>query len=231
MAIGIIPSPETLQSIADSKLRSVVVEPPWIEHDGSADVPEAMRFNRPVDIRMKDGVVTHNVPSDRVVWGDVTHYRPAWMDQPAARKPSTNPKDAIGSVKLPLHLWPSEATAMGCLGMLEGMLKYGRNNYIAGDGVIASIYVDACTRHLHAWMAGEDATPDTNSPHLANALACLAILVKAQAHGKMIDDRDYAPESGAYRALVEHLTPHVKALQAMFADRNPKHYTIADNGR
>ena len=32
----------------------------------------------------------------------------------------TNPKDAIGSDKLPLHLWPSTATALGCLGLLDG---------------------------------------------------------------------------------------------------------------
>lgn len=27
----------------------------------------------------------------------------------------TNPKDLIGSGKLPLHLWPTTATAMGCI--------------------------------------------------------------------------------------------------------------------
>ena len=41
----------------------------------------------------------------------------------------TNPKDAIGSQKLPLHLWPTTATAMGCLGLLDGALKYGRANW------------------------------------------------------------------------------------------------------
>lgn len=143
-------------------------------------------------------------------------------------KTSTNPKDAVGSVKLPLHLWPAEATAMGCLGMLEGMLKYGRNNYIAGDGVIASIYVDAAKRHLDAWFSCEENSPDSGVPHLANALATIAIIVKAQANDKLIDDRDYAPIKG-YRKLVDSITPHVKRLQALFADKKPKHYTIADN--
>jgi hypothetical protein len=55
----------------------------------------------------------------------------------------TNPKDAVGSDKLPLHLWPESATMYGCLGLLEGMSKYGRSNWRAA-GVRASIYYDAC---------------------------------------------------------------------------------------
>lgn len=143
---------------------------------------------------------------------------------------AVNPKDAIGATKLPLHLFPAEAVALGCLGMLEGATKYGRNNYIAGDGVVASIYVDAAKRHLDAWFAGEECAPDTGTPHLANALATIAIVVKCQAHGKLIDDRDYTGVSGAYRRFVDGITPHVKRLQAMFADKKPRHFTIADVG-
>lgn len=142
-----------------------------------------------------------------------------------------NPKDAIGATKVPVHLWPAEATALGSLGMLEGMLKYGQNNFIAGDGVIASIYVDAAMRHLMAWFAGEDAAHDTGTPHLGNALATIAILVKARAHGKLIDDRDYSPAANGalYRAFIENeVTPHIKRLKEMFKDKSPKHFTIAD---
>ena len=67
----------------------------------------------------------------------------------------TNPKDAIGSGKLPLHLWPTTATALGCISMLNGMLKYGRSNFRA-VGIRASIYYDAAMRHLNAWFEGED---------------------------------------------------------------------------
>ena len=141
---------------------------------------------------------------------------------------AVNPKDAIGSTKLPLHLWPAEATAMGCLGMLDGAGKYGRNNMIAGEGVVASIYIAAAKRHLDAWFSGEDCAPDTKAPHLANALATIAIIVKCQAHGKLIDDRDYAPNPG-YRKLVEELTPLVKHLTDLHAGKNPRHFTIADN--
>ena len=43
----------------------------------------------------------------------------------------TNPKDAVGSDKLPLHLWPTTATVVGALGLLDGALKYGRSNFRA----------------------------------------------------------------------------------------------------
>lgn len=135
-------------------------------------------------------------------------------------KPS-NPKDAIGADKLPLHLWPPAATAMGCIGLCEGATKYGRANWRAA-GVRASIYYDACRRHLDAWFEGEEVAPDSGVPHLANALACLAIIVDAQAAGKLVDDRNYRGEG--YRELVESLTPHVARLKILHADKAPKHW-------
>lgn len=136
----------------------------------------------------------------------------------------TNPKDAIGCNKLPIHLWPETATNLGCLGLLDGMLKYGRANWRAA-GVRASIYVDACRRHLTAWFEGEDTDPDSGLPHLAHALACLAILADAQVAGKLNDDRMFPAN---YRAQVTALTPHVQRLKALHKDKNPKHWTIKD---
>lgn len=137
----------------------------------------------------------------------------------------TNPKDMVGSDKLPLHLWPETATAMGCLGCLDGMLKYGRSNWRFA-GVRASIYVDALHRHMNKWFEGEDVDPDSGLPHLAHALACLAIIVDAQAAGKLNDDRLLR---GGYVKLVADLTPHVKCLKDKHQDKNPKHYSIEDN--
>ncbi len=138
-------------------------------------------------------------------------------------KPS-NPKDIIGSNKLPLHLWPQTATAYGCLALLDGMLKYGRSNWRA-VGVNATIYYDALDRHITAWFEGEDIDPDSGLPHLAHALACLAILVDAQAAGKLNDNRFYP---GGFRKTVEAVTPHVARLKEKYKDRSPKHYTIQD---
>lgn len=136
----------------------------------------------------------------------------------------TNPKDQIASSKLPLHLWPATATAMGCLGLLDGATKYGLNNYRA-LGAKASVYVGAAKRHLEAWMEGEDFATDSGVPHLANALACLAIIVDCQAAGNLIDDRSYP---GGYHSLVDDLTKTANKLQADRAHLNPHHYTRQD---
>jgi hypothetical protein len=136
----------------------------------------------------------------------------------------TNPKDAIGSNKLPLHLWPPSATAVGCLGLLDGALKYGRTNWRASP-VLASVYVSALKRHTDAYFEGETTDPDSGIPHLAGILANAAILVDAAAAGTLVDDRQYP---GGYAKLVEEMTPHVARLKAKHAGKSPRHYTIAD---
>jgi hypothetical protein len=111
------------------------------------------------------------------------------------------------------------------MALLEGALKYGRSNWRVA-GVRASIYVDALRRHMTRWFEGEDVAPDSGIPHLAHALACLAILVDAQAAGKLNDDR-MVP--GGTFDVMEDMTPHVKRLQEKYADMSPRHYTIADD--
>lgn len=163
---------------------------------------------------------------DRIRWDtEIAQMYARHAKELTMNEKPTNPKDLIGITKLPLHLWPTTATAMGSIGLLEGAVKYGRMNWRAA-GVRASIYVDACKRHLDAWFEGEDVAPDSGVPHLANALACLAILVDAKASGKLVDDRAYAGEG--YRKLVEELTPHVERLKELHKDKNPKHWTIGD---
>jgi hypothetical protein len=139
----------------------------------------------------------------------------------------TNPKDLIGSGKVPLHLWPETASIYGCLGLLDGMLKYGRTNWRIA-GVRASIYVDAARRHLMAWFEGEDFDPDSGLPHLCHGLACLAILVDAICANNLVDDRQV---QGGYRKAITDLTHHVDRLKNLHSHRTGvKHYTIADNG-
>lgn len=138
---------------------------------------------------------------------------------------NTNPKDAIGCDKLPLHLWPETATVAGCLGLLDGALKYGRCNWREA-GVRASIYYDACKRHINAWFEGEEIDPDSGLPHLSHALACLAILVDSKACGKLKDDRMF---QGGYRSMVNELTANVARLKELHASKTPKHWTIQDS--
>ena len=137
----------------------------------------------------------------------------------------SNPKDIIGSDKIPLHLWPETATALGSLALLEGALKYGRCNWRA-VGVRASIYNDAAKRHLNKWFEGEDIDTDSGLPHFAHALACIAILVDADACGRLNDDRQVS--GWGYIDLMKEMTPHVKRLKALHSGEDVKHYTIAD---
>lgn len=139
----------------------------------------------------------------------------------------SNPKDAAGRAKVPLHLWPSSATAYGAIGLLEGELKYGRNNF-RGTQVAASVYVSAAKRHIDAWFEKQETAADTGSLHLGNALACLAILVDAEVNGTLLDDRNFVPLPGAHDALMTKLTAQVSALKAQFADRAPKHWDARD---
>ena len=133
----------------------------------------------------------------------------------------SNPKDKIATNKIPMHLWPATATAMGSLALLYGARLYGRSNWREA-GVRASVYVSACQRHLAAWFENEDNDPESNLPHLGHALACLAILVDAQAANKLTDDRQYP---GGYRKLMDELTPLVAMVNEKYADKEPqKHY-------
>lgn len=143
----------------------------------------------------------------------------------AADSKDTNPKDGIGATKLPLSLVPATAIALASLAHLDGALKYGKWNWRIA-GVRASIYVDAARRHLDKWFNGEDLDPDSGLPHFAHALACINILVDADAAGKLTDDR---PPSVDISKAYEALTPLVDALKTKHAGRGPKHYTIADS--
>jgi hypothetical protein len=68
----------------------------------------------------------------------------------------TNPKDAIGSSKVPLHLVPETMRAYAAVAFLEGALKYGTANWRVA-GVRTSIYYSALQRHLSKWWNGEEA--------------------------------------------------------------------------
>ena len=84
-------------------------------------------------------------------------------------KPS-NPKDNVGSTKLPYHLVPGEVIGGVSLALLEGALKYGAYNYRVA-GVRYSIYYSALQRHINAWWNGEDIDQESGIHHLYKAMA------------------------------------------------------------
>jgi hypothetical protein len=137
---------------------------------------------------------------------------------------NTNPKDLIGSDKLPLHLFPETATIYGALALLDGALKYGRSNWRVA-GVRASIYYDAVRRHLSKWFEGEDIDSDSGLPHLAHAIACIAILIDSYEANNLKDDRMYPI---GYKKTIDKMTEHVKRLKEKHKNDNPKHWTITD---
>lgn len=137
-----------------------------------------------------------------------------------------NPKDAIALDKLPLHLVSPVIKAYQAISHFLGNVKYGAHNYRVAPSR-ASVYFSALGRHMDAWWEGERYDPVDGTPHLANAQACLNILIEAEHGGLLIDDR---PPSRAavlreLRAEFEALMPKIRER---YKDKNPRHYTIAD---
>ena len=137
----------------------------------------------------------------------------------------TNPKDAIGATKLPLHLIPGTAKSYLALAFLEGALKYGKFNWRIA-GVRASIYLDAMERHMEKWKDGEETDPLTGVPHLASVMACSAIILDARACGKLTDDR---PPRAPTAEIIDAMAPVVRYLQALYKDESPHQNTIEDS--
>ena len=137
----------------------------------------------------------------------------------------TNPKDAIGSTKLPMHLIPGSAKAWLALAFLEGALKYGKYNWRVA-GVRASIYLDAMERHLEKYKNGEWDDAQTGVPHLASIMACAAIILDAESVGKLTDDR---PPKGDESDLIDSLIESVGYLQNLYEGESPHQYTIEDS--
>ena len=126
----------------------------------------------------------------------------------------TNPKDALGILKAPLSTVPAGPLFRIGAAMNEGARKYGRHNYRA-IGVRASVYYDACLRHLMAWWEGEDDDAESGLCHLDKAAACLVVLMDAQHHDKLTDDRPpksppFLPRLAAVIRKQAKLKPHAE---------------------
>lgn len=129
-------------------------------------------------------------------------WKAAQTKQPEAVEPKvilSNPKQAYGDKKVPLHLVPGAAIAHIAIGLKEGSRKYGAFNWRDTD-VEVQTYVGATLRHLMAYVDGENIDPDSGNHHLSHALASLAILVDAMESDKLIDNR---PVSGPMAAVLE----------------------------
>lgn len=123
---------------------------------------------------------------------------------------ATNPKDQQATTRLDLSLFPDSAVAYGALAFVEGDQKYGGYNWREA-GVQTSVYIAALRRHIAKYWNGEWADPKTQVPHLANALACIAILIDAHEQGNLNDDRP-PTQDPAFYANVEATVAHIQKL-------------------
>ena len=135
-------------------------------------------------------------------------------------KPS-NPKDAVGVLKVSLSYVPSTVLWELAVGMQEGGYKYGRHNY-RSIGVRGSVYYDATMRHLMAWWEGEDTDPDSGLSHVTKAIASLVVLRDAMLLNKFVDDRP--PKA---KIILHELNRNVETLAAKYPKPVPP-YTEVD---
>jgi hypothetical protein len=132
---------------------------------------------------------------------------------PKSKALGPNPKDLLGAKKPSLSKIPATALLWESLAMMDGGGKYGPFNWRANK-VIASIYIDACKRHLDAWFEGEEFAEDSGCHHLGHARACLGILIDAQATGNLIDDRPKTEGSAdAYLKTMGQVIERIPAMQ------------------
>lgn len=150
-------------------------------------------------------------------------YPVAPVDDPRVKPGGNNPKDIVGSTKVPLEIVPPALAAYAAVALHNGAGKYGVSNYRA-VGIRSSIYVGALLRHIHAWQQGEECDEE-GVPNLAAAAACLAILIDAVESGFLTDDR---PPSEDFRRTLDKLAAIVRANAERNAGKNPRHYTIED---
>lgn len=115
------------------------------------------------------------------------------MEQRASQESSSvkqNPKliQAQKEGKTPYEFIPWGVLKADAQVHAHGAAKYGERNWRI-DHILASTYEGAIMRHFIAWAMGEDLDPDSGVPHLNHIRACCAVVLDAQEHGALIDDR------------------------------------------
>lgn len=120
-------------------------------------------------------------------------------ERPEPMKKATNPKDAIAGAKSPVWLVPPLLVLGTAEAMRDGGIKYGPFNW-RETGVRTSVYLSAMHRHLAAYQDGQDVAEDSGVHHLKHIAACVAILLDAEAIGKLNDDRPPAGGAADYLA-------------------------------
>jgi hypothetical protein len=109
-------------------------------------------------------------------------------NKPSKATKSSNPKKAMGMAKPPMHLIPASALVHLAMSFKDGAAKYGPYNWRV-DPVDITTYVAAAKRHLDLYFNGQRLTADSKVHNLGAVMACCAIILDAECHGSLIDDR------------------------------------------
>lgn len=115
----------------------------------------------------------------------------------------SNPKDALGRMKVNIGLFPNIARIWGAMVFAQSAPDYGEFNY-RGNAVSVSEYINAIERHAVQFRAGQDLDGKSKLPHVAHIIASAAIILEAAANGVLIDDRYEGDKSAE---LLDALTP------------------------
>jgi hypothetical protein len=132
--------------------------------------------------------------------------RRQWVPGSAGKLPDNNLKTLVGIHKLPtFDIPPVAITALG-LAMNDGAKKYGRFNW-RPTGATVSIFCEAASRHLLAYMSGENFASDSKIHHLAHLMSSCAILLDAELNNCLNDDRDiaYKKTLNDFKAILKEL--------------------------
>lgn len=192
---------------------------------GTPDEPENLDFFADWDgPEYPDGFDEEGFPGGTARMDPERHCEP-YKTEVTTSAISDNPKDVIGSKKLPLSTVPWAVVAEMAAGMGEGAIKYGKHNYEV-VGIRNSIYFDACLRHLIKWFLGQDIDPDSGIHHVTKALTSLAVLRDAMIYDNVTDDRP----PPAPPEIVEQIEAFFKKLVADVPDCG-KHYDRASMKR
>jgi hypothetical protein len=138
---------------------------------------------------------------------------------------ASNPKDLVGSGKVPLWLLSPVAKVKWAVAQFAGLCKYGAWNWRAA-GVRTSTYLSAIERHLEKYKAGEQLDQADRTHHLANIMACCAILLEAEHTGMLTDDRP--PANVDVEDLMDEALETMAFLREKYKDQTPRHWNIND---
>lgn len=111
---------------------------------------------------------------------------------PIVQHVTDNPKKAYGDPKPSIHTIPMAVMVEVAEVMRGGAGKYGVRNW-RKQPIKASTYYSAIFRHLVQWYEDvESVDADSGRSHLAHIIANAMLVLDAEKHSTLIDDREFS---------------------------------------